>query len=76
MILKLSYIFYQGDYISTFFIELYNLFNMLIANNICAPRRYDITNDTCFTIDKLIEIAKAYNRYITINVLTPNTRET
>lgn len=32
--------------------------------DICAPGNYDKTNNTCFRIDQLMEMAKAYNRYI------------
>ena len=32
--------------------------------DICAPGKYDKTNKTCFRLDQLMEMAKAYNRYI------------
>lgn len=41
-------------------------------NNICAPKRFDDVNNTCFSTDQLYEMAKAYNRYITKNRLKPN----
>lgn len=31
--------------------------------NICAPGKYDKQNNTCFTLEQLIEMAAAYNRY-------------
>lgn len=40
--------------------------------NICAPHKYDATHKTCFTIDQLVEMAKAYNRYISKQKLHPN----
>lgn len=36
--------------------------------DICAPGTYDPDNNTCFSIDQLIALAIAYNRYITKNV--------
>lgn len=35
--------------------------------NICAPGRYNIQFDTCFSMQQLMEMAKAYNRFITTN---------
>lgn len=32
--------------------------------NICAPQKYDKENNTCFTIEQLMEMASAYNRYL------------
>lgn len=37
----------------------------------CAPHKYDAKHDTCFTLDEIIEIAGAYNRYITKVRLSP-----
>lgn len=39
--------------------------------DICAPRKYDSKNDTCFTIEQLMEMARAYNRYISKVKLSP-----
>jgi hypothetical protein len=39
--------------------------------NICAPKKYDAENNTCFTLEQLIEIAGAYNRYLTKDKLNP-----
>lgn len=33
--------------------------------NMCAPGKYDSKNNTCFTLDQLVEMAKAYNKYVT-----------
>lgn len=38
---------------------------------LCAPNKYDFINDTCFSMDQLIEMAKAYNRFLTKNNLNP-----
>lgn len=38
--------------------------------NHCAPGKFDSKNNTCFTIDQLLEMSKAYNRYLTINKFT------
>lgn len=38
----------------------------------CAPHRYDKKNNTCFSTNQLIEMAKAYNRYLTKNKLSPS----
>ncbi|XWV26159.1 putative thiol protease [Tupanvirus soda lake] len=40
--------------------------------NTCAPTRYDKENDTCFTMEQLLEMAAAYNRYLTKSKLNPN----
>lgn len=40
--------------------------------SVCAPGRYDSKNDTCFTLDQLMEMSKAYNRYLTKQKLKPN----
>jgi hypothetical protein len=37
--------------------------------NYCAPGKYDPKAKTCFTIEQLIEIAKAFNKYVTKNNL-------
>lgn len=42
--------------------------------NICAPGRYDAKNNTCFSIEQLVEMAKGYNRYISKNFLKPNSK--
>lgn len=39
--------------------------------DICAPKKYDDKNKTCFDLEQLIEITKAYNRYITRIKLNP-----
>lgn len=39
--------------------------------NICAPNKYDSDNQTCFSLEQLVEMTKAYNRYITKNKLSP-----
>lgn len=41
-------------------------------NNICAPKKYDKNNNTCFTTQQLVEMAKAYNRFITNQRMAPN----
>ena len=39
----------------------------------CAPgKKYDKINNTCFTLDELIELCNAYNRYITKNKFDAN----
>lgn len=43
-----------------------------MAYNICAPKKYDKNNDTCFTKDQLVEMAKAYNRFVTKKKLSPH----
>ena len=40
-------------------------------DNICAPNKYDKTNNTCFTYSELLEMANAYNRYISKSQLHP-----
>jgi len=40
-------------------------------NNICAPTKYDSKLDTCFSLEVLIELAGAYNRYVTKIKLSP-----
>lgn len=39
--------------------------------NICAPKKYDDKNKTCFNLEQLIEIIRAYNRYVTRTNLNP-----
>ena len=39
--------------------------------NICAPNKYDSKNQTCFSTMQLMEMAKAYNRYVTKYNLSP-----
>lgn len=39
-------------------------------SNICAPNKYD--GNTCFTFEQLLDMAKAYNLYITKNNFNPN----
>lgn len=34
------------------------------TNLMCAPGKYDKKNNTCFSIEQLVEMAKAYNRYV------------
>lgn len=43
-----------------------------MSDNTCAPKKYDSKNDTCFTLDQLLELASAYNRHITKMKLKPN----
>ena len=40
-------------------------------SNICAPHKYDPNNKTCFTIEQLLEMANAYNRYLVKNNFSP-----
>lgn len=40
--------------------------------NICAPNRYDSKNQTCFSLDQLIEMTKGYNRFLSKSKLNPN----
>jgi hypothetical protein len=40
--------------------------------NICAPLKYDEKNHTCFSLEQLSEMAKAYNRYASKGKLSPN----
>jgi hypothetical protein len=39
--------------------------------NACAPGMYDDANNTCFSLEQLVELAGAYNRYITKMSLSP-----
>lgn len=41
-------------------------------NNTCAPSKYDKDNNTCFTLDQIVELSKAYNRHVTKTELNPN----
>jgi len=41
-----------------------------INDNSCAPTKYDSVNNTCFSTNQLLEMANAYNRYITKNNLS------
>lgn len=43
--------------------------------NICAPGKYDSKNNTCFSIQQLIEIIKAFNKHITKTNLSPLTKK-
>lgn len=43
-----------------------------MSTNICAPNRYDSKNKTCFSLEQLIEMAKAYNRHLSKNKLNPS----
>ena len=43
--------------------------------NICAPNKYDNKNNTCFSLEQLLEMAKAYNRYITKIKLSPEEKQ-
>jgi hypothetical protein len=38
----------------------------------CAPGKYNSKNNTCFTEKEIIEMTKAYNRYITKQKLSPD----
>jgi hypothetical protein len=42
--------------------------------NICAPNKYDSENDTCFSLDQVIELIKAFNKHITKINLSPTTK--
>jgi len=42
-----------------------------MSENICAPNKYDAENKTCFTLEQLIEMCSAYNRYLIKNKLSP-----
>lgn len=42
-----------------------------MEDNICAPKKYDPENNTCFSLDQLVELVKAYNRHITKKKLKP-----
>jgi len=44
---------------------------MSTKNNTCAPGKYDKTNKTCFSLEQLIAMAKAYNRYNSTVRLSP-----
>lgn len=53
-------------------IIMYSIIYINMNKNKCAPGKYDSKNDTCFGIDEIIQIAGAYNRYLTKSLLTPN----
>lgn len=40
--------------------------------NVCAPGTYDSKNNTCFTLDQLLDICSAYNKYVLKQKLGPN----
>jgi len=40
-------------------------------SNKCAPNRYNSKNNTCFRDDEIIEMSKAYNRYVSKQKLSP-----
>ena len=40
--------------------------------NICAPDKYDKNSKSCFTTNQLIEMTKAYNRYVTKQRMAPS----
>jgi hypothetical protein len=40
-------------------------------SNICAPKKYDRKNNSCFNDEQVLELAKAYNRYVTKVRLSP-----
>lgn len=40
-------------------------------NNVCAPGKYDAVNNTCFSLEQVIELASAYNRYVSKSQLNP-----
>jgi len=42
-----------------------------MSNNKCAPNRYNATNDTCFGDREIIEMSKAYNRFVSKQKLSP-----
>ena len=41
----------------------------------CAPNKFDAENNTCFTLEQLREMARAYNRYITKQAFAPAEKE-
>lgn len=41
--------------------------------DICAPKAYDGVNKSCFSTNQLVELAKAYNRYLSKTKLNPST---
>ena len=47
-----------------------------MTKDICAPSKYDPKNNTCFTLEQLVEMANAYNRYITKHMLKPGSKST
>lgn len=40
--------------------------------NVCVPGKYDSVNKTCFSIEQLTEMVKAYNRFITKTKFSPD----
>lgn len=40
--------------------------------NLCAPNKFDSKNNTCFSLEQLVEMANAFNRYYAKNKLNPN----
>ncbi|MEM0354075.1 MAG: Ulp1 family isopeptidase [Thermoplasmata archaeon] len=46
-----------------------------MAHNVCAPGKYDHENNTCLSIDHLVKMAEAYNRYILRYSFGPITSE-
>jgi hypothetical protein len=51
------------------------LYYKIRMDNICAPNKYDTNNNTCFSLDQLIELTKAYNRYVSKNQLDPKPKK-
>lgn len=43
-------------------------------SRLCAPGTYDSKHKTCFKLNHLVELAGAYNRYMTKNKLIPTSR--
>lgn len=43
-----------------------------MSDNICAPKKYDSKNNTCFTLNELVELVGAYNRHLTKTMFGPN----
>lgn len=46
-----------------------------MSNNVCAPNKFDPKNRTCFSTEQLLEMAKAYNRYISKSKLHPTDKK-
>jgi len=46
-----------------------------MTTSICAPTKFDVKNDTCFTEEQLIEMAKAYNLFMAKVKLSPLDRK-
>lgn len=42
-----------------------------MENNTCAPGKYDAVNNTCFSLEQVVELASAYNRHVSKLQLNP-----